>query len=113
MKVTEDSTSLSRSKTGRFVKFVDKRIPDNHTRTLYNDKSKAHARRLCQLRTGICRFNSYLCKLRAAENGQCRCNTEEETMHQLLFCCPLWDDFRPQMKRLADSHNRWGASSFC
>lgn len=57
VKVTEDSTSLSRSKTGRFVKFIDKGISGSHTHTLR--KSTAHAGLLCQLRTDICRLNSH------------------------------------------------------
>ena len=100
------------SKTGRFIKSIDKGIPSSHTRVLYNGKSKMHAGLLCQLRTGICRLNSYLCKIQAAESGQCGCNTGVETVHHFLFCCPLWDRFRPQMKHLADSHNRWGDTSF-
>lgn len=40
-----------------------------YTRALYNGKSKTHPGLLCQLRTGICRLNNYLCKIRAAENG--------------------------------------------
>ena len=50
--------------------------------------------------------------MQAVESGRCRCNTCEETIHHFFFCCPLWDKFRPQRKHLADSHNRWGDTSF-
>ena len=98
----EDSTGLSRSKTGQFVKSIDKKIPNSHTSLLYNGKSKSHARLLCQLRTGICRLNSYLSKIQAAESAECGCNTDRETVHHFLFCCPLWDKARARIKQLAD-----------
>ena len=112
VKVIEDITSLSRSKTGRFVKSIDKKIPDSHTSLLYNGKSKPHAGLLCQLRTGICRLNSYLSKIHAVESAECGCNTGKETVHHFLFCCPLWERARSRMKQLADRHNRWGDTSF-
>lgn len=112
VKVTQVSTSLVRSKAGRFVKSIDKGIPSSHTRALCNGNPKTNPGLLCQLRTGICRLNNYLCKIRAAENGQCGCNNGEETVHHFLFCCPLWDGCRTQMKQLADSHNRWRDTSF-
>lgn len=111
VKVIEDVTSLSRSKSGRFVKSIDKGMPSRHTRILYNGRSKLHAGLLCQLRTGISRLNSYLRKIRVVKDGQCRCNTGKETVHHFLFCCPLWDNCRTPMKRLADSHKRWGDTS--
>lgn len=89
-----------------------KGIPSSHTRALYNGKSKMHAGLLCQLRTGICRLNNYLCKIQATESEQCSCGTGIESVHHFLFYCPLWDNFRPQMKRMADSYNRWGDTSF-
>ena len=112
IKVIEDSTGLSRSKTGQFVKSIDKKIPDSHTSLLYNGKSKSHAGLLCQLRTGICRLNSYLSRIQATESAECGCNTGRETVHHFLFCCPLWDKARLPMKQLADKHNRWGDTSF-
>ena len=45
---------LMQSKTGHFVKYIDKGIPSSYTRVLYNRKSKIQAGILCQLRTGIC-----------------------------------------------------------
>lgn len=81
VKANEDYTSLLRSKTGRFIKSIDKGILSSHTRALYSGKSKMHAGLLCQLRTGICRLNSYLCKIQATESGRCSCGTEIETVH--------------------------------
>lgn len=89
MKADEDHTSLMRSKTGRFIKSIDKGIPSSHTRALYNGKSKMHAGLLCQLRTGICRLNSYLRKIQATESGRCSYGFGIETVHHFLFCCPL------------------------
>ncbi|MCJ1349378.1 hypothetical protein MMC31_007618 [Peltigera leucophlebia] len=39
-------------------------------------------------------------------------NASDEHPRILVPRCPLWDRFRPQMKHLADSHNRWGDTSF-
>lgn len=91
VKNIDNATSLAWSKAGRFIKSIDKGIPGNHTSLLYNGKLKAHARLLCQLRTGICRLNSYLSRIQAAESAECRCSTGKETVHHFLFCCPLWD----------------------
>lgn len=112
VKNIDEATSLARSKAGGFIKSIDKGIPGNHTRLLYNGKSKTHARILCQLRTGIRRLNSYLSRIQAAESAEFRCSTGKETVHHFLFCCPLWDQARPHMKQLADRHNRWGDTSF-
>lgn len=89
VKVKEDYTSLMRTKTGRFIKSIDKGLPSSHTRILYNRKSKMQAGILCQLRTGICRLNSYLFKIQAAESDQCSCDTGIETVHHFLLCCPV------------------------
>ena len=91
IKVIEDNTGLSRSKTGQFVKSIDKKISDSHTSLLYNGKSKSYAGLLCQLRTGICQLNSYLSRIQATKSAKCGCNTGRETVHHFLFCCLLWD----------------------
>lgn len=81
------------SKTGLFIKFIDKSIPSFHKRVLYNSKSKIYAKLLCQLRTSISRLNGYLYKILAAKFGQCSCNTGKKTIYHFFFCYPLWDKF--------------------
>lgn len=38
VKHIDEATSLAESKAGRFIKSIDKGIPGNHTRLLYNDR---------------------------------------------------------------------------
>ena len=43
----------------------------------------------------------------------CSCNTGVETVHHFLFYCPLWVEFRHNIRNLSYRHNRWGDTSFC
>ena len=91
---------------GRFIKSFDKALPGKHTTIIYSGRTKKYSQILCQLRTGICRLNSYLAKIHAVESDQCRCNRGRETGDHFLFRCPRWSNLRQEFKRLAD--RRWG-----
>lgn len=93
------------TKVGRFVKSFDKALPGKHTVTIYNGRTKKQSQILCQLHTGICRLNSNLAKLQAADSDQCRCNRGSETVDHFLFRCPRWSKLCQDFKRLAA--NRW------
>ncbi len=99
-----------KAKEGRFIKSFDKALPGKHTTGLYNGRTKKHSQILSQLRTGICRLNSYLAKIQAVESDQCRCNRGSETVDHFLFRCPRWSNLRQEFKRLAA--NRWGDLSY-
>lgn len=95
-----------KAKEGSFIKSFDKAFPGKYTTSLYNGRTKKHSQILCQLRTGICRLNSYLARIQAVDSDQCRCNRGSETVDHFLFRCPRWGNLRLEFKRLAA--NRWG-----
>ena len=102
-----DSKALFMKATvGRFIKSFDKALPGKHTTAIYSGRTKKYSQILCQLRTGICRLNSYLAKIQAVDSDQCRCNRGCETVDHFLFRCPRWSNLRQEFKRLAA--NRWG-----
>ena len=72
--------------------------------------TKKHSQILFQLRTGICRLNSYLVKIQATDSDQYRCNCGSETIDHFLFRCPRWSNLQQEFKRLAA--NRWGDLSY-
>ena len=87
------------------------RLCPGDTQSLFTmDKQKKQSQILCQLRIGICRLNSYLAKIQAADSDQCRCNRGSETVDHFLFRCPRWSNLRQEFKRLAA--NRWGDLSY-
>ena len=106
----DPKTLFGRAKVGRFIKYFDKALPGKHTNVIYNGRTKKQSQILCQLRTGICRLNSYLAKIQAVESDQCRCNLGRKTVDHFLFRCPRWSNLRRKLKRLAA--NRWGDLSY-
>ena len=74
------------------------------------EKPKHQAAILCQLRTGICRLNRYLGVIGAASSTQCKCEKGVETVDHFLFRCPLWTEYRQEIRRLAGP--RWGDTSY-
>ena len=81
-------------KVGRFSKEVDKALPGNHTKALYNALAHEEATHLVQLRTGMARLNEYLFRIRAVESDQCECGAAKETVRHFLFRCTKWDSLR-------------------
>lgn len=98
--------------TGKYTHRIDKALPGKHTETLYKGRSKAEAGVLCQLRSGMCRLNSYLAKIGVAESDICECGRESESVDHFLFRCPQWLEQRQSLFKLARKANRWGDLSF-
>lgn len=96
----------NQAKVGRFIKSFDKALLGKHTNIIYNGRTKKQSQILCQLRTGICRLNSYLAQIQAVDSDQCRYNHGRETVDHFLLRCPRWSNLRYEFKRLAA--NRWG-----
>lgn len=71
-------TLFLKTRVGRFIKSFDKALPGKHSNTIYNGRPKKQSQILCQLRTGICRLNSYLAKIQAVDSDQCGCNRGSE-----------------------------------
>jgi len=68
------------------TKSIDASYANGHTRDLYNNLTAARAAILAQLRTGICRLNSYLHKINAADSVNCDCaHGLPETVPHSLF----------------------------
>ena len=100
------------SDTGRFLKSIDKGLPNDHTRLLYNNRPKSDPTILPQLRTGISRLNSYLFRIGAADSDQCICSKGEETVHHSFFSCALWTELRAEIMQISRKEKRWGDTSF-
>lgn len=76
------------------------------TDIIYNGRTKKQSQILCQLRTGICRLNSYLAKIQAVDSDQCQCNRDVETVDHSLFRCSRWRNLRQELRSLAG--HSWG-----
>ena len=94
---------------GKYTRQIDQALPQRHTRMLYDRINKQKASILCQLRTGKCRLNTYLSRIGAADNDQCKCGAMDSISH-LLFSCPEWNFLRQPMKEVAGP--RWGDLSY-
>ena len=98
--------------TGKFTHRIDKAFPGKHTERLYKGRSKVEAGVLCKLRSGMCRFNGYLAKIRAVETNICECGRESESVDHFLFRCPQWLKQGQTIFNLARKANRWVDLSF-
>ncbi len=88
-----------RVETGWHTKRIDASHANGHTRDLYNSLTASRAAILAQLRTGICRLNSYLHKINAADSVNCDCAYGlPETVPHFLFSCPRWVVQRAAMR---------------
>ena len=70
---------------GKYTRAIDKALPGKHTRALYNGRSYKDASILCQLRTGMCRLNGYLSKIKVVRTPLYDCGITEETIDHFLF----------------------------
>ncbi|KAF4466806.1 endonuclease exonuclease phosphatase [Fusarium albosuccineum] len=70
-------------RAGSYSKRIDRALPSEHTKALYNGLKRREADMLSQLRTGTARINSYLCKIGAAESDMCECGRAPETIGPL------------------------------
>ncbi|KAI8411411.1 hypothetical protein FOFC_08005 [Fusarium oxysporum] len=83
---------------GSYSKQLDKALPGNHTRIIYDALKRHKYDILVQLRTGIARVIRYLHRIGAVETDTCECGQEEETVDHFLFRCPQWDEQREHMR---------------
>ena len=104
--------SFNSSKSGRFTKAINKALPGKHIRLLYNKKPQDKASNLYQLRSGICRLNSYLFKIRAAISPKCECGAIEESVDHFLFRCTRWREQRTKLQEIGITTGRWDTSFF-
>ena len=70
---------------GKYTRAIDKALPGKHTRALYNGRSYKDVSILCQLRTGMCRLNGYLSKIKVVGTPLCDCGVAEEIIDHFLF----------------------------
>jgi hypothetical protein len=108
LKLTPSKTPFTDHKSGLFTKKLDKALPGQHTKTLYNGLSGYEAGLLSQLRTGRTRLNSYLFRIEAAESVDCLCG-KPETISHFLFDCPRWITQRTALRDVARIY--WGELS--
>jgi hypothetical protein len=95
---------------GKYTIEMDRALPENHTKLLYNSFKRTEAEILAQLRTGMARLNEYLHRIGASESDQCACGQASETVKHFLFRCTQWDQQRRQLFRETDT--RRGCLSF-
>jgi hypothetical protein len=67
-------------------------------RASYAGLQKREARALVQLRTGSCRLNSYLYKIKAVDSAECLCGAATESIKHYLFTCEKWHAERTEMR---------------
>ena len=104
--------SFHSSKSGKFTKTIHKALPGKHTRLLYHEKPHKKISVLCQLRSGICRLNSYLFKIKAAASPYCECGATEESIDHFLFRCTRWREQRTKLREIGITTGRWDTSFF-
>jgi ribonuclease HI len=111
--ITNQATGqrMSATEENSFRCHIDQAIPGKHVRTLYDGLSKKDASILAQLRTGKCRLNAYLFRIRAVESEMCQCGREAETVRHFLFRCPRWRTTRNELQ--LTTLPRWGEHAYC
>ena len=87
---------------GRFTKSIDKALPGPHTKQLYDTLSSKDASLLAQLRTGHCKLNEFLFKIRATDSNMCACDRAPETVKHFLLNCSNWTPQRTEMAQALD-----------
>ena len=95
---------------GGYSKRIDRALPGKHTNVLYDSLKRREADVFAQLRTGMARINSHLCKIGAAESDMCECGRAPETMEHFLFRCARWETEREVMRQAGQ--NMMGNLSF-
>jgi hypothetical protein len=90
-------------RVGKCSKQIDTALPGKHTRTLYDPLKRKEADVLSQLRTGMVRLNSFLCKIGTVESDTCECGLASETVEHFLFRCAKWTAQREGMLRCSQA----------
>jgi len=95
---------------GQYTKQLDRALPGEHTRKLYDNLRRDEAQILAQLRTGKNRLNSALYVITAVESDQCEWCRRPETVRHFLTECTRWTLQRQQY--LQATTDRWTDVSF-
>ncbi|OAQ57605.1 reverse transcriptase [Pochonia chlamydosporia 170] len=97
-------------KVGKHSKRIDKALPGDHTRLLYDERPWEERNALAQLRTGMSALNNYLCQIKQLTSDLCACGAERETVAHLLFRCKQWTSHRREMLQCTETNR--GNTSF-
>jgi ribonuclease HI len=106
-----DNPTLTRRhrNVGQYTWQLDRALPGKHTLALYNISSE-EASVLIQMRTGHCRLNQSLHRLRIVDTADCQCGEGEESIQYVLLHCPRWTAARAELQAAAG--DRWGDVSY-
>ena len=104
MRAKLDTTRILPENVGQHSKRIDKALPGQHTRQLYEGLSWKEATVLAQLRTGMARLSVYLHRINAAPTDECECGQARETVDHFLFRCRRWTQHRSEMMQCTEIH---------
>ena len=106
-----DNPTLTRRycTVGQYTWQLDQALPGKHTLALYNISSE-EASVLIQMRTGHCRLNQSLHRLKIVDTADCQCGKGEESVQHVLLHCPRWIAARAELQAAAG--DRWGDVSY-
>ena len=107
-----DNPILTRShrRFGQYTWQLDQALPGKHTLALYGNISSEEASVLIQARSGHCRLNQSLYRLKIVDTADCQCGEGEETIQHVLLHCPRWAAARVELQVAAG--DRWGEVSY-
>lgn len=100
----------SHKHVGHYTWQLDQALPGKHALALYNNVSSEEASVLIQARTGHCRLNQSLYRLKVVDTADCQCGEGEESIQHVLLHCPRWTAARVQLQAAAG--DRWGDVSY-
>jgi ribonuclease HI len=88
----------------RHIWKIDKATSGKHLKGLYNRLTARDAAILVQLRTGRCRLNQYLSRIKAAPSPDCETCQKPETVEHFILQCKRWQGQRQTLARSAGEH---------
>lgn len=101
---------LQTAHAGQHTRTLDRALPADHVRGIYDHLRREEAQIIAQLRTGKCRLNSYLHRIGAAESDRCPLCRQAETVRHFLVECTRWTMERAQ--HLQSMTPRWSDVSY-
>ena len=97
------------STVGQYTWQLDQALPGKHTLALPNISSE-EASVLIQARTGFCRLNKSLYRLKIVDTDDCQCGEGEESIQHVLLYCPRWVAAKAKLQ--VAGAERWGDVSY-
>jgi hypothetical protein len=93
-----DNLTLTKrySTVSQYTWQLDQALPGKHTLALYSISS-AEASVLIQARTGHCRLNQSLYRLKIVDTANCQCSDGEESIQYVSLYCPRWTASRAEL----------------